>query len=47
VYQGRPTVYQGRPAHVCPYCKGKDPDCNACKGKGWVTRGMFERRPRD
>jgi hypothetical protein len=41
----RKTMYQGRPAHVCPYCKGKDPDCNACRGRGWVTKAMYEQRP--
>jgi hypothetical protein len=41
----RQTMYQGRPAHVCPYCKGAKPDCNACKGHGWVTRAMYEQRP--
>jgi hypothetical protein len=43
----RKTMYQGRPAHVCPYCKGKDQECNACKGRGWVTRAVYEQRPKE
>lgn len=40
-------IWDGRPSHVCPYCKGKKATCEACKGEGWVTAGMYGRCPRE
>lgn len=41
----RQTIRQGRPAFVCPYCNGKQADCSACKGQGWVTVATYDQRP--
>jgi hypothetical protein len=41
----RKTLYQGRPAHVCPYCDGKKKDCRVCRGHGWVTATTYEQAP--
>jgi hypothetical protein len=38
----RSTVWQGRPAFVCPLCSGKDPDCKTCRGHGFVTAAIHD-----
>lgn len=38
----RKTLWQGRPAHVCPYCKGADDKCRACQGTGRVKKTTFD-----
>lgn len=38
------------PYAVCPYCKGtakRHTDCNACKGLGWVSEGVFNGAPKE
>jgi hypothetical protein len=35
----------GRPAFVCPYCKGKDVECRACDSSGWVTALVYDQSP--
>jgi hypothetical protein len=37
----RQTVWQGRPAFVCPYCGGKGADCQWCRGHGFVTPATY------
>ncbi len=41
----RSSLFQGRPACVCPYCKGLQPDCRACQGHGFVSRVAYENAP--
>lgn len=42
VEAARKTLWQGRPAHACPYCAGEDKDCKACKGTGRVKKTVFD-----
>jgi hypothetical protein len=38
-----------KPHCVCVYCKNKKPkvlDCNACKGKGWMTEQVYKAAPK-
>jgi hypothetical protein len=38
-----------KPHCVCVYCKNKNPkvlDCNACKGKGWMTEQVYKAAPK-
>jgi hypothetical protein len=39
------TMRGGRPAYVCPYCRGEKKDCQACGGHGWVTVTTYEQAP--
>lgn len=38
-------LWQGRPAYVCPYCKGEKASCKACKGQGWVNPRLYDNAP--
>jgi hypothetical protein len=38
----RKTLWAGRPAHACPYCRGEKDDCQACRGHGFVTASTYE-----
>lgn len=42
----RQTLYQSRATHVCPYCDGKDMECEACKGRFWTTRSRWSASPK-
>ena len=33
----RRTIYQGRPSHVCDYCRGLRDDCRGCAGSGFLA----------
>lgn len=39
------SVWQRRPAHVCPYCRGGQADCQGCRGCGWVTAPTYKAAP--
>jgi len=39
------SVWQRRPAHVCPYCRGGQADCQGCRGCGWVTALTYKAAP--
>ena len=41
------TVKTSQPYEVCPYCKGNDLECIACKGAGWVTESTWDNAPRE
>jgi hypothetical protein len=45
--RARSTLWQSQPAHVCPYCRGKKPDCTSCKGHGWLTEAAYGAVPKD
>lgn len=34
-----------RPFAVCPYCQAKNQKCAACKGRGFVTKPLYESAP--
>ena len=41
----RQTLWQGRPAHPCPYCGAAgelQPECRACKGHGYVKKTTYD-----
>jgi hypothetical protein len=38
----RKTLWAGRPAPACPYCRGEKDDCQACRGHGFVTASTYE-----
>jgi hypothetical protein len=40
VEAARKTLWQGRPAHVCPYCKGAG--CKPCNGTGRVKKTTYD-----
>jgi hypothetical protein len=40
VEAARKTLWQGRPAHICPYCKGQG--CDTCKKTGRVKKNTFD-----
>jgi hypothetical protein len=40
VQAARQTLWQGRPAYSCPYCKGEG--CDVCKRTGRVKKATFE-----
>ena len=40
VEAARKTLWQGRPAHVCPYCKGEG--CKTCAQTGRVKRSTYD-----
>lgn len=40
VEAARKTLWQGRPAHVCPYCDGKG--CKPCSKTGRVKRSTYD-----
>lgn len=35
----------GRPYAVCPYCKSHSATCGACKGHGYINRGVYNAVP--
>ena len=37
----RKTLWQGRPSHTCPYCKGEK--CKTCNQTGRVKKGAHDR----
>jgi hypothetical protein len=40
---GRLSVLQNRPTHVCPGCAGgTDKKCECCKGQGWTTEHGYK-----
>lgn len=43
---GRQTLWQGRPKHLCSYCSGdgkfSGKTCRACAGRGWVKKNVFD-----
>jgi hypothetical protein len=41
----RQSLWAARPTHVCPYCVGHKPECQACKGQGWVTARLYDAAP--
>jgi hypothetical protein len=45
IRQSRQALYRAIPTHVCPYCQGDKPSCNACKGEGWTNQTYFEQAP--
>jgi hypothetical protein len=47
IREARQYLHIGRPAYVCPYCRGADKNCTCCKGGGWVTAGTFQQSPRE
>lgn len=38
-------VKHAKPYAVCCYCKGKERNCKACKGGGWLPKGQHEAAP--
>lgn len=34
-----------RATHLCPYCQAKKPDCECCKGEGWVAKHIYSQAP--
>jgi hypothetical protein len=44
---GKATVLQNRPTHVCPLCGGRPAEsgepCDCCKGEGWTAEHVFKR----
>lgn len=34
-----------KPYAVCPYCQAKKRNCEACKGKGFVSKGIYKAAP--
>lgn len=42
VEAARKTLWQGRPAHVCPYCKGEPDGCKPCNNTGRVKKTVFD-----
>lgn len=42
VEAARKTLWQGRPSHVCPYCKGEPDGCRACNNTGRVKRSTHD-----
>lgn len=34
-----------RPYTVCPYCDARKKDCEACRGRGWVTKHVHDQAP--
>lgn len=37
----RQTLWQGRPAYVCPVCRGLTADCQVCRGAGFVAAATY------
>jgi hypothetical protein len=37
----RQTLWQGRPAYVCPVCRGLASDCQVCRGAGFVAAATY------
>lgn len=43
VEAARKALWQGRPAHPCPYCRAEvSPTCRACKGTGRVKKTTYD-----
>lgn len=43
-------TWSARPAHVCPYCRGENPKCAACRacsGTGWVPVNTYKAAPEE
>ncbi len=43
-------TWSARPAHVCPYCRGENPKCAACRacaGSGWVPVNTYKAAPEE
>ena len=36
------ALLSSQPAHVCPACRGAEPQCDVCRGQGWVTGNIYE-----
>ncbi len=34
------------PFAACPYCDGRQRNCKACEGSGWVNRDLYEQAPK-
>ncbi len=42
VEAARKALWQGRPAHVCPYCRGEADGCKPCNNTGRVKKTTFD-----
>lgn len=42
VEAARKTLWQGRAAHMCPYCKGEPDGCKPCNNTGRVKKNTFD-----
>jgi hypothetical protein len=38
-------LWINRAAHVCPFCHGKQDQCDCCKGEGWTAKHVWEQAP--
>jgi hypothetical protein len=38
-------LWAERATHVCPYCHGKQDQCDCCKGEGWTAKHVWEQAP--
>lgn len=45
IRSAKQSISGGKPAYVCPYCRGKKKDCTACAGHGWVTAHTWKQAP--
>ncbi len=45
IQAARKSLWQGRPAYVCPYCKCAKPECKACRGHGFVSAFTYDAAP--
>lgn len=43
----RQHAWQARPAYVCAYCQGGNPECTGCRGEGWQSGPAFMQTPRE
>jgi hypothetical protein len=39
------NVWANRPTHVCAYCGGAEPECQVCKGEGWLPKHIWQQAP--
>jgi len=48
VKNGKGSLVSNQASHICPYChaRKKKDECNACRGRGWVIKLIYDQAPK-
>lgn len=48
IQNAKGSMMANQASHICPYChaKKKQEECNACRGRGWVIKLIFDQAPK-
>jgi hypothetical protein len=47
IRKAKEAISSAAPHTTCPYCKARQPSCDACQGRGWVDKVTFKAAPQE